>query len=89
LKLDELQEATEALPVPSPELRLGISGGIAVFPEDGRSYEALLALADSRMYRNKAARKNCPVAVRTRSEAVSVADLGEAAGSLHLHAGIA
>ncbi|HET7619134.1 MAG TPA: diguanylate cyclase, partial [Vicinamibacterales bacterium] len=38
-------------------LQLGISVGAAVFPQDGESYEALLATADSRMYQDKAARK--------------------------------
>jgi len=56
-KLVELQAAIEDLPIAIPPLRLGVSGGIAVFPEDGRSYESLLALADGRMYRNKALRK--------------------------------
>ena len=41
-----------ATPVP-----LSISAGAAVFPHDGDSYESLLAKADSRMYRDKSARK--------------------------------
>jgi diguanylate cyclase (GGDEF)-like protein/putative nucleotidyltransferase with HDIG domain len=36
---------------------LAISVGAATFPHDGTSYEALLAIADSRMYRDKAQRK--------------------------------
>jgi diguanylate cyclase (GGDEF)-like protein len=40
---------------------LGISGGLAVFPEDGHSYESLLAMADSRMYRDKGERKHAHV----------------------------
>ena len=36
---------------------LGISVGAAVFPHDGESYESLLAVADSRMYQDKAHRK--------------------------------
>ena len=36
---------------------LGISVGAAVFPQDGESYETLLATADSRMYQDKATRK--------------------------------
>jgi predicted signal transduction protein with EAL and GGDEF domain len=31
--------------------------GAAVFPADGESYEALLQVADSRMYEDKAARR--------------------------------
>lgn len=42
---------------PGRRLKLGISIGTAVCPQDGESYEALLATADSRMYQDKAARK--------------------------------
>ncbi len=56
-KLAELQAAIENLPVPDPDVTMGMSGGIAVFPHDGRTYESLLVLADNRMYRDKAARK--------------------------------
>jgi diguanylate cyclase (GGDEF)-like protein len=42
---------------PGKRLQLGISIGAAVFPQDGESYEALLATADSRMYQDKAGRK--------------------------------
>jgi diguanylate cyclase (GGDEF)-like protein len=38
-------------------LRLGASAGAAVFPDDGGTYEALLAAADHLMYRDKAARR--------------------------------
>ncbi|HYM25270.1 MAG TPA: diguanylate cyclase, partial [Vicinamibacterales bacterium] len=38
-------------------LRLAASAGASVFPHDGTSYEALLADADHRMYRDKAARR--------------------------------
>jgi GGDEF domain-containing protein len=38
-------------------VRLTISIGTAVFPADGDSYEALLQVADARMYEDKAARK--------------------------------
>ena len=42
---------------PGKRLPIGISVGTAVFPQDGESYEALLATADSRMYQDKAGRK--------------------------------
>ncbi len=42
---------------PGKRVPLGISIGGAVFPQDGESYEALLATADSRMYQDKAGRK--------------------------------
>jgi diguanylate cyclase (GGDEF)-like protein/putative nucleotidyltransferase with HDIG domain len=38
-------------------LRLGASAGAAVFPEDGGTYEQLLAAADHLMYRDKAIRR--------------------------------
>ena len=48
-------EASPGLSVP-----LSISAGVAVFPQDGESYETLLAIADSRMYRDKSLRKHNP-----------------------------
>jgi diguanylate cyclase (GGDEF)-like protein/putative nucleotidyltransferase with HDIG domain len=39
------------------QLRLGASAGAAVFPEDGNTYEELLATADHFMYRDKAIRR--------------------------------
>jgi len=38
-------------------LRLAVSAGAAVFPQDGLTYETLLADADHRMYRDKAVRR--------------------------------
>jgi diguanylate cyclase (GGDEF)-like protein/putative nucleotidyltransferase with HDIG domain len=57
----ELQKAVETIPFSVGELlrvRLSISVGAAVFPLDGETYDALLAVADSRMYRDKAERKH-------------------------------
>jgi diguanylate cyclase (GGDEF)-like protein/putative nucleotidyltransferase with HDIG domain len=42
---------------PGRHLPLAASVGAAVFPHDGGTYEALLATADSRMYRDKTRRK--------------------------------
>ncbi|HEV3217049.1 MAG TPA: HD domain-containing phosphohydrolase [Vicinamibacterales bacterium] len=42
---------------PGKRLPLGISIGASIFPHDGNTYEALLATADSRMYRDKTKRK--------------------------------
>ena len=56
----ELQQAVEHMPFSVGELlrvRLSISVGAAVFPADGDSYEALLQIANTRMYEDKAARK--------------------------------
>lgn len=60
VKQAELQEAVAQLvfdPCPGRRFVLGISGGLAVFPDDGHSYESLLAVADGRMYRDKDGRK--------------------------------
>jgi len=46
-------------------LRLGASAGAAVFPNDGATYEALLAAADHLMYRDKAARRGQTPTPRT------------------------
>jgi diguanylate cyclase (GGDEF)-like protein len=62
-KRRELQEAINEVYFearPGKRLQLGLSIGAAVFPQDGESYEALLATADSRMYQDKAGRKRRP-----------------------------
>lgn len=59
-KRQELQQAVEKILFEARAGRrvpLGISVGAAVFPQDGHSYESLLAAADSRMYQDKSARK--------------------------------
>jgi diguanylate cyclase (GGDEF)-like protein len=42
---------------PGKRLSLAASAGASVFPHDGTTYEALLADADHRMYRDKSARR--------------------------------
>jgi diguanylate cyclase (GGDEF)-like protein len=72
----ELQEAVAQLHFearPGKPYPLAISIGAAIFPDDGDSYETLLATADSRMYRDKTRRK--------RSAAGSGSDDLTAAGS--------
>jgi GGDEF domain-containing protein len=39
-------------------IALSISAGPARFPEDGTTFEELLAVADERMYRDKAVRRS-------------------------------
>ena len=59
-KRSELQQAVDNIELEvRPDLRVPMmmSAGAAVFPRDGRTYEALLATADGRMYRDKSARK--------------------------------
>jgi diguanylate cyclase (GGDEF)-like protein len=56
----ELQSAVESVTFEASEgrtVRVSLSIGAAVFPNDGRTYEALLAAADGRMYRDKKSRK--------------------------------
>ena len=56
----ELQRVVEGLmfePRPGRRAPIRISVGAAVFPRDGDGYEAIMATADSRMYRDKTRRK--------------------------------
>jgi diguanylate cyclase (GGDEF)-like protein len=56
----ELQQAVDQLAFearPGTTLSVSISAGAAVFPKDGDGYEALLAMADHRMYEDKNSRK--------------------------------
>ncbi len=56
----ELQRAVEGLMFearPGRRAPMRMSVGAAIFPHDGDTYEALLATADSRMYRDKTRRK--------------------------------
>jgi diguanylate cyclase (GGDEF)-like protein/putative nucleotidyltransferase with HDIG domain len=68
------QEAVGAIELESSTGRsipLGISAGASVYPEDGDTYERLLARADRRMYRNKAQRKKPIPARQDRTIAVA------------------
>jgi diguanylate cyclase (GGDEF)-like protein len=59
----ELQNAVRRVVLevePGRLLPLSISAGLAVFPDDGETYEALLARADRRMYRDKNSRRTDP-----------------------------
>jgi diguanylate cyclase (GGDEF)-like protein/putative nucleotidyltransferase with HDIG domain len=77
----ELQSAVDNLlfePRPGRALALAISVGAAIFPHDGDSYEALLATADSRMYRDKTRRKRGPGRGQTEPpKAIDTAGLTE------------
>jgi diguanylate cyclase (GGDEF)-like protein len=60
LKRTELQDRIRAIEIdarPDERLRLAASAGAAVFPDDGTTYEALLAHADRRMYQDKSIRR--------------------------------
>ena len=57
----ELQNAVAAHPFeprPGVRLSLSISAGPARFPDDGHTFDELLAAADERMYRDKALRRS-------------------------------
>src|SRR6476659_9989877 len=72
IKRAELQQSIDDVYFearPGKRVELGISVGAAVFPQDGESYEALLATADSRMYQDKSHRKR--TANRERSDSGS------------------
>jgi diguanylate cyclase (GGDEF)-like protein/putative nucleotidyltransferase with HDIG domain len=59
-KLTELQQRVAQISVevrPGKLVNVAVSAGAAVFPHDGNTYEMLLADADHRMYRDKAARR--------------------------------
>lgn len=60
-RVQELQNAVAAHPFeprPGVRLSLSISAGPARFPNDGHSFDELLAAADERMYRDKAVRRS-------------------------------
>jgi diguanylate cyclase (GGDEF)-like protein/putative nucleotidyltransferase with HDIG domain len=77
-KLQELQEAVNQATFDDGDghqAPLSISGGVAVFPHDGTTYEALLAHADTKMYVDKGRRKQAVAAVSGLS----------ASGQVHRH----
>ncbi len=80
-KRQELQKSIDSVLFearPGRKVQLGVSIGTAVFPQDGDSYEALLASADSRMYQDKASRKrdDSPrTSTRTLSSFPGVSDI--------------
>jgi diguanylate cyclase (GGDEF)-like protein len=57
LELQQLLEELQFEASPGHVLELGGSVGMASFPSDGDTYETLLAVADRRMYEDKARRK--------------------------------
>src|SRR6185503_8117189 len=59
-KRRELQQRVSEIEIearPGKKILLYASAGASVFPHDGTTYETLLADADHRMYRDKAARR--------------------------------
>ncbi|HEX7486066.1 MAG TPA: diguanylate cyclase [Vicinamibacterales bacterium] len=67
-KRPELQRAVDDIvfeAAPGRAVHVSLSVGAAVFPGDGGTYEALLATADGRMYRDKKSRKQPGITPRT------------------------
>ena len=59
-KCAELQRLLDSIEIEiraGKVMRLAVSAGVAVYPQDGDTCEALIAEADGRMYRDKAARR--------------------------------
>jgi GGDEF domain-containing protein len=57
-----------------------ISAGAAVFPYDGDTYEALLATADGRMYRDKNHRRTARAGLRTAEAGETARYTGDGEG---------
>ena len=53
MALRRLKELIKGARFSDAELKIGVSAGLATFPEDGTDLEALLAVADKRMYETK------------------------------------
>ena len=71
----ELQQAVDDLAFEAERgetVKLSVSIGAAVFPQDGETYEALLATADGRMYRDKNGRKRVGVRRPAAHEAAAL-----------------
>ena len=64
---------------PGVRKRLAASAGVSVFPHDGASYEALIADADRRMYRDKANRRKRQSTAAATAGDFPVAPISDAA----------
>ncbi|HPZ42366.1 MAG TPA: GGDEF domain-containing protein [Bacillota bacterium] len=62
--LKRLQRALSELTVQGCK-KIGLSGGIAVFPDDGKTAEEIIGIANKRMYQNKRTRKKRVILYRT------------------------
>jgi diguanylate cyclase (GGDEF)-like protein len=87
LKRQELQDQIAEIQLEvraGKRLQLAASAGASVFPHDGATYEALLADADQRMYRDKAARRgHLNVRTPAPSPELQDADLFDQDGTNH------
>lgn len=53
-----IDSLTEPMDLPGERRRIGLSGGIALYPQDGKDFEALARAADAAMYAAKRAGRN-------------------------------
>ena len=60
----------ESYSIDGMEIHIGASIGLAVYPDDGESYDVLLQRADASMYRDKAARRTSSSLCEMRASAV-------------------
>ncbi|MCX6544787.1 MAG: diguanylate cyclase [Acidobacteria bacterium] len=66
----ELQSAIAELPfepAPGQPVQLSVSIGVASFPEDGQTVDEMMAVADRRMYADKASRKTTTTGAQDRA----------------------
>ena len=68
---ERVRSAIETLPVPPGEIPVTVSIGVAMFPADGRTSEALFHAADERLYTAKREGRNRVVLVATESAATA------------------
>jgi diguanylate cyclase (GGDEF)-like protein/putative nucleotidyltransferase with HDIG domain len=71
-RVADLQSAVGAYrfePRPGVRVSLSISAGVARFPEDGSTFDELLAAGDERMYRDKASRRSRGVSRQAQAQA--------------------
>ena len=82
-KRRELQQRVNGIEIEAragKKILLAVSAGASVYPHDGTTYEALLADADHRMYRDKAARRGqVPIPRATAPERFRAPEAFEAA----------
>jgi diguanylate cyclase (GGDEF)-like protein len=73
---ESLRGAIESRPFPhqekQPSGRLTISGGVAVFPQEGETYETLIESADQALYESKRAGRNR--VTRARASGIGIQD---------------
>jgi diguanylate cyclase (GGDEF)-like protein len=62
-----LDRARAVLEAEINPFKIGVSGGVAVYPHDGKTADELEKVADARLYENKRGRKHRPQPVRPQA----------------------